>query len=261
LVAITPASGYVAPGGALIIGIAAGAICYGAVAAKSLLGYDDSLDAFGIHGVGGFLGAVLTGALVSLPLWMYGAELNGNQFPGKFDEDPVTKVVTFNQAAQIKWQVIASCISAAYAFVATAILVLLIDKTIGFTCSPQAEAAGLDLSQHGETGFDVGPDVDAGAVVEPKSAVAPPNGVHGKKFAVIVEGPPAEQLMAAWSKLCQAGEKPPSDAFKAVYPYLTTISGNKFRFRGGDAVLLKDKVRKLFEDALPGTSVKTHVES
>jgi Amt family ammonium transporter len=138
---------------------------------------------------------------------------------------------------------------------------LLIDKTIGFTCSPQAEAAGLDLSQHGETGFDMGPDVDAGAVVEPKSALAPPNGGNARRFTVVVEGPPSEKLMAAWSTLCQPGNAPPGETFKAVYPYVTTITGNKFRFRGGDAVVLKDKLKKLFEDALEGTPVRTHVES
>ena len=97
-------------------------------------------------------------------------------------------------------------------------------------------------------------------MVEPKAAAAPPNGVGGKRFVVVVDGPPADKLMAAWSKLCQAGEQPPGEPFTAVYPYLTTITGNKFRFRGGDSVLIKDKVKKLFEDALPGTPIKTHVE-
>jgi ammonium transporter len=257
LVAITPASGYVAPGGALLIGLVAGFVCYGAVAAKGLLGYDDSLDAFGIHGVGGLIGAVLTGALVSLPLWTYGAELDAKLFPGKLNEAKDA----IDVAAQVKWQVIACVTSAVYAFLATSVLVLLIDKTIGFTCSPQAEAAGLDLSQHGETGFDMGPDVDAGAVVEPKAAVAPPNGVNGRRFTVVVDGPRPEELMAAWSKLCQAGTEPPGEAFKAVYPYVTTITGNKFRFRGGDAVLLKDKLKTVFESAIGGAAVRTHVEA
>jgi len=67
--------------------------------------------------------------------------------------------------------------------------------------------------------------------------------------------------MTAWSQLCQTGNGPPSREFAAVYPYLTTISGNKFRFRGGDPVLLKDHLKRLFEDALKGTPVKTHVEA
>jgi ammonium transporter len=257
LVAITPASGFVAPGGALAIGVAAGVICYWAVATKALFGYDDSLDAFGIHGVGGFLGAILTGAFVSLPLWAYGAEADPKTFPGRLND--AKTAVDF--VAQMKWQVIAACSSTVYAFVTTGVLVILLDKTIGFTVSAKDEGAGLDLSQHGETGFDMGPDVDAGAVVEPKAAALPPPNGHHRRFTVVVEGPAAPDLMAAWSKLCQAGAEPPSKEFSAVYPYVTTVSGNKFRFRGGDPVMLKDHLKKLFEDALGGTAVKTHVEA
>jgi ammonium transporter, Amt family len=260
LVAITPASGFVGPTGALAIGVVAGVACYWAVTAKTLLGYDDSLDAFGIHGVGGFIGAILTGVFVSLPLWVYGSEMLPGQFPGKTITDEATKAVSFDRGGQLYWQAVAAVMSAVYSFVVTAVLVLLIDKTIGFTCSDQSEKAGLDLSQHGETGFDMGPDVDAGAVVEPKAAAAPPAGGGARRFTVVVEGPTEGELMAAWSKQCQAGEKPPAREFAAVYPYLTTVSGTKFRFRGGDPVVLKDQLRKLFEDALPGSQVRTHVE-
>ncbi|MGL4421758.1 MAG: ammonium transporter [Gemmataceae bacterium] len=256
LVAITPASGFVPPSGALAIGLIAGVVCYWAVAAKGMLGYDDSLDAFGIHGVGGFLGAVLTGVFVSLPLWCYGAEFEEKYFPGKLNEAKTA----IDYFAQIKWQVIASVASVLYAFFATIILVLLIDKTIGFTLKPKDEAAGLDLSQHGEVGFDMGPDVDAGAVVEPKSAAAPPSAGMARRFTVVVEGVAEPVLMGAWSKLCQAGTTPPSKEFAAVYPYLTTVSGNRFRFRGGDPVVLKEQLKKLFENALGGAAVKTHVE-
>jgi ammonium transporter len=257
LVAITPASGYVAPTGALAIGVIAGVACYWAVTAKTLLGYDDSLDAFGIHGIGGIIGAVLTGAFVSLPLWLYGSGMPIETFPGKLNEAKTA----IDYTAQVQAQVLAVVAAAVYAFGVTAVLVLAIDKTIGFTLSAKDEGAGLDLSQHGEVGVDVGPDVDAGAVVEPKAAAAPPTNGHGRRFTVVVDGPAAPQLVAAWSKLCQAGAGPPSKEFAAVYPYVTTISGNKFRFRGGDPVLLKDHLKKLFEDALGGTPVKTHVEA
>ena len=64
-----------------------------------------------------------------------------------------------------------------------------------------------------------------------------------------------------FQRRAQAGGGPPSKEFAAVYPYVTTVSGNKFRFRGGDPVLLKDYLKKLFEDALKGAQVKTHVEA
>lgn len=261
LVAITPASGFVAPAGALAIGALAGIICYWAVAAKSKLGYDDSLDAFGIHGVGGFLGAIVTALFVSLPLWVYGSEMLPNQFPGKTSLDELTKVVSYDMKSQLMWQIKAACFSAVYAFGATSLIILLIDKTIGFTCSPKDEAAGLDLSMHGEVGQDLGPDVDASAALNMKSALAPPVNGGGKRFSVVIDGPTSAQLMAVWSKLCQSTDGPPSKEFRAVYPYITTVSGNKFRFRGGDPVVLKDQLKKLFENALGGTAVKTHVEA
>jgi ammonium transporter len=262
LVAITPASGFVTPGGALVIGLVAGALCYGAVMAKGVLGYDDSLDAFGIHGVGGFIGAILTGVFVSLPLWAYGAEMPEGAFPGKTIADEAAKTISYDMTSQLKWQAIATIGAAIYAFVVTSVLVLLIDKTIGFTTSEKDEAVGLDLSQHGEVGFDFGGGAldELANSNEPKSALAPPAGKN-KRFTVVVDGVDPKSLLAAWSGLCQAGDKPPSAAFKAVYPFLTTVTGNQFRFRGGDPVEMRAALKKLIETAVPGSSVTTHVDA
>lgn len=265
LVAITPASGFVAPGGALVIGLAAGVVCYLMVAAKGLLGYDDSLDAFGIHGVGGLVGAVLTGALVALPLWAFGAEMPEGAFPGKTVVDEAAKTVTFDMSSQITWQVKASLISAVYAFVVTTVLVLLIEHTIGFTLKPEAEAVGLDLNQHGEVGFDMGPDVDAATAVTtltPRPATEPPllkNG-ESKRFSVVVEGVPTKELHAMWSGLCQVRDTPPPAEFTALYKYVTTVSGNTFRFRGGDPTKVRAALQKLLEKTLPDNSLEMHVE-
>ena len=258
LVAITPASGFVTPGGALIIGVLSGIVCYWAVTLKTVFGYDDSLDAFGIHGVGGILGAVLTGALVSLPLWIYGSGMPVETFPGKLTEAKTG----IDFSAQIQVQLLAVASAAAYAFVVTSILVVLIDYTIGFSLKPDAEATGLDLSQHNEMGMDIGPDVDAGAVVQmPKAANNPPaltNG-HSKRFTVVIEGVAAKDLHKAWEELCKPKDDGPSKEFKAIYPYLTTVKGNLFRFRGGDPVTIKETMKSLFENALD-TTVQTHVE-
>ncbi len=260
LVAITPASGFVTPGGALIIGTLSGIICYWAVTLKTVLGYDDSLDAFGIHGIGGMLGAVLTGALVSLPLWIYGANMPVETFPGK--TMTVDGSIAHDVSSQIHAQLLAVGAAAAYAFLVTGILVALIEYTIGFTVKPDAEAVGLDLSQHNETGMDMGPDVDAGAVVTmPKAANTPPgltNG-HSKRFTVVIEGVAAKDLHKAWEELCKPTEEGPSKEFAAIYPYLTTVKGNLFRFRGGDPVTIKETLKSLFESALD-TTVQTHVE-
>ncbi|MBL8867674.1 MAG: ammonium transporter [Planctomycetia bacterium] len=251
LVAITPAAGFVDPFGALAIGGLSGVVCYWAVVAKGKIGYDDSLDAFGIHGVGGILGAVLTGVFCSVALWRLGTGSAADAFPGAMKD---------GMMAQVKVQLIATVAAAIYAFVVTAILVLIIDKTIGFTVKEKDEAIGLDLSQHGEVGVDVGPDVDGHiATKEPKSAANPPANGGGKKFAISVSGATETQLIDAWSKLCQSGDTAPSKEFTAVYPYVTTVSGNTFRFRGGDPVAIKSALQKLFADKLGGSVTATVV--
>jgi Amt family ammonium transporter len=147
LVAVTPASGYVAPPGALVIGLLAGAVCYGAVCFKSKLRYDDSLDAFGVHGVGGFLGAVLTGVYAVELLWQKGA--------GSTDS---LGALADGRAAQVGVQVVAAAAAAAYSFAATAVLVKLIDRTVGFALPAEGEEAGLDWYVHGEAALGLDQD-------------------------------------------------------------------------------------------------------
>jgi Amt family ammonium transporter len=125
LVAITPASGFVGPSGALIIGLAAGVLCYwGATGLKHMLGYDDSLDAFGVHGVGGIVGALLTGVLAVKEI-------------GKADGSIITQL----------WGVGATVI---YGAIATFIILKIVDIVIGLRVSEEEEREGLDVSQHGE---------------------------------------------------------------------------------------------------------------
>jgi len=134
LVAITPAAGFVDPRGALIIGIAAGVVCYWATTGlKHALGYDDSLDVFGVHGVGGALGAFLTGVLAVA--WIEGAGKNG-----LLDGNP----------HQVITQLYAIAVVAVYDAIATLILLKLVDLTIGLRVDSEMEREGLDLAIHGE---------------------------------------------------------------------------------------------------------------
>ncbi len=135
LVAITPASGFVLPGGALAIGIAAGVLCFfSATALKNALGYDDSLDVFGVHGVGGIVGALLTGVFAT-------AAVTGASDPlGWID----------GNAGQVMTQLYGVLITAAYCAVATAILLKLVDMTVGLRVTQEIERDGLDLNLHGE---------------------------------------------------------------------------------------------------------------
>lgn len=139
LVAITPASGYVGPLSSIIIGAAAGVVCYLAILAKvKIFGYDDSLDVFGVHGVGGTIGALLTGLFASKLVNSAGGD-------GLF----------FGNPQQFVTQAIAVGVSAVYAFVMTIILLKLIDIIMGIRVKVQDEETGLDLTQHGESGYNL----------------------------------------------------------------------------------------------------------
>src|SRR5581483_11322319 len=130
LVAVTPASGFVSPMSAFYIGLLAGVVCYGAVCLKPAWKYDDSLDAFGVHGVGGFLGAILTGVFASKALVNNAL---GNQ-------DPVGVMSTGQETfAQLQVQAVAALAAAAYGFVVTLALVKFIDAAWGFNLDAQQE--------------------------------------------------------------------------------------------------------------------------
>ena len=126
LVAVTPASGFVGPTAAVIIGVVAGIICFvAATSLKHALGYDDSLDAFGVHGIGGIVGALLTGVFVS-------KEISG---------------VEGSVLIQLK----GVAVTVIYGFIASFVILKIIDKTIGLRVTEEQEREGLDISLHGES--------------------------------------------------------------------------------------------------------------
>jgi ammonium transporter, Amt family len=146
LVAITPASGFVKPFPALIIGFAAGAFCYLMCSlVKSKFGYDDSLDAFGVHGAGGTLGAILTGVFAT----------NAINSALKDGDKPAALGLVDGNAGQVMNQVMASAMAWGIAIVGTFILLKIVDAIIGLRVSEDDERDGLDLSQHGEEGYNL----------------------------------------------------------------------------------------------------------
>ena len=146
LVAITPASGFVQPMSALAIGLIAGVICsFMVFEVKSRLGYDDSLDAFGVHGAGGTVGALLTGVFAASVINPVFKDAAGNPLPSGGIDGHWSQLI--NQAAGIgiAWSI---------SIVGTLILLKIVDLVIGLRVSPEQESEGLDLSQHGEEGYD-----------------------------------------------------------------------------------------------------------
>jgi Amt family ammonium transporter len=145
LVAITPASGFVKPMPALLIGLIAGVFCYWMVAkVKAKFGYDDSLDAFGVHGAGGTLGAILTGVFAVAAVNPIFKDAQGNPLPSGLLE---------GNAQQLLNQLVGVVISWVLAIVGTLIILKIVDLTIGLRVSEEEELQGLDLSQHGEEGY------------------------------------------------------------------------------------------------------------
>jgi ammonium transporter, Amt family len=158
LVGITPAAGFVSPMAAIAVGGLAGAICYAGVLLKTRFGYDDSLDAFGVHGVGGAAGALLTGVFASTAFNEAGKDglLAGN--PG-----------------QLLTQAIGVGAAAAYAAVVTFLILKLVDAVIGLRVDKDEEREGLDSVLHGETGYTLGSTTShiAEFEAEPPAAPAP----------------------------------------------------------------------------------------
>lgn len=345
LVAVTPASGFVTISGGVAIGLLAGMICYLAVSLKSKLGYDDSLDAFGVHGVGGFLGAVLTGLFCYSSVNSAGAdgyfafharatrvaELKAStklqdtagvekalpglaEAKGKASEEFEKAKAAFTdekdnkkkeplkapmEAAfrksseaegklaeaielkaliekaesmakdgkgpltQLGIQVYASCFAMVLALVLSSILTFLVHAVtgFGFTTDAASEEEGLDMTEHEEVGFDIGPALLTAADRPgpiPRPAVAPPSG--GKRFTLAVEGVNPALLHKAWSDLCQEGPTPPPGEFKIIYPNVSTVSGNRFRFSGGDSSAACDAMTRLLQRSL-GSGIKVSVEA
>src|SRR5882757_2601301 len=145
LVAITPAAGFVSPMSAIAIGLLAGIFCYLMVAkVKMLAGYDDSLDAFGVHGAGGTLGALLTGIFASSAVNPIFKDAQGNTLASGLLEGNVHQL--FNQLVGV-------LIAWGLAAVGTLVILKVVDVTIGLRVSEDQEVQGLDLSQHGEEGY------------------------------------------------------------------------------------------------------------
>jgi Amt family ammonium transporter len=145
LVAITPAAGFVSPMSALIIGLIAGAFCFWMVTKVKLrFGYDDSLDAFGVHGAGGTIGALLTGIFASSVINPIFKDTNGNVLPSGLFE---------GNAHQLGNQFVGVVIAWVLGIVGTLVLLTIVDKVVGLRVTEEQETQGLDLSQHGEEGY------------------------------------------------------------------------------------------------------------
>jgi Amt family ammonium transporter len=142
LATITPAAGFVSAPSAMLIGLIAGTACYLGVLAKSRLGYDDSLDVVGIHGLGGLTGTLLAGLLAT-------KAVNPGGVDGLF----------YGNAAQFGIQALGAVVVGAYALVLSWVLLKLVDRFMGLRMSPDAESQGMDQAEHTETAYSDSLDI------------------------------------------------------------------------------------------------------
>jgi Amt family ammonium transporter len=152
LVAVTPAAGFAGPMGAVILGLVVSPICiFFCSVVKNALKYDDSLDAFGIHGIGGIVGAIGTGLLVN-PAWG-GAGVVDYASCGKDGDLSTCDSAVYSLATQVTAQVKAVGVTIIWSAIASAIVFFVIKLIIGLKASPEAEEEGLDISEHGERAY------------------------------------------------------------------------------------------------------------
>jgi Amt family ammonium transporter len=145
LVCITPAAGFVSPMSAILIGAVAGTVCYLMVCeVKKLLGYDDTLDVFGIHGIGGISGAILTGVFATSSINPIFKDSAGNALPvGLIEGNPM----------QVVYQLVGIGIAIAFSVIGSIVILKVVDLVIGLRVSENDETVGLDATQHGETAY------------------------------------------------------------------------------------------------------------
>jgi Amt family ammonium transporter len=247
LVAITCPCDVVTNAGAILIGAVAGVLVYFSVLFFDRIGVDDPVGAVSVHAVCGAWGTLSAGLFAAQGVLDGTFEGSAGLFYG-------------GGFAQLIVQVIGILACFIWTF-ATAFTLFSILKACNLLRVPaEDELVGLDVSEMGliaYSGFQIhDPTEDRYAAQEPRPAALPPDGM--KRFVVVVEGASSGDLMHKWSELCQPSASMPT-AFGAVYPFMTTVEGNRFCFRGGNPHTIRDSLESLFKERL-GSNISAHVE-
>jgi Amt family ammonium transporter len=254
VVAIAASCAFVDPWAAIMIGVIAGMLVVVAVPFWERFGVDDPCGVISVHGLSGLWGILALGFFAN---GKFGQSLNGGSathgVAGLF----------YGDGKQLLSQLITAMACIVWSGIAGGLAFALIGKMIGSNrVQREVEMVGLDIPELGVPAYQQsGNSMPSGATLasEPRPASQPVSS-GGQRFSIIVEGVDSPTLIGAWSALCQVSERPPSDEFRQVYPYLTTVTGNRFRFRGGDPSQIKENLNRLFESAIPGKAIGTRIE-
>jgi Amt family ammonium transporter len=257
LVSITASCAYVAPWAAVLIGGVAGVlVVWSCLFVERVLRVDDPVGAVSIHATCGTWGLLALGLLAD---GTYAPRPNFNGVAGN-----VTGLL-YGDASQLAAECIGIVANVLWVLPVAVGFFWVVGKLVGNRVNAQAELLGLDVPELGALGYiTVDPKVPEGRVyifqpAEPRPARVPPNGAQ--RFAVLVEGVEADVLAQTWSDLCRAtGGGPPPAEFRAVYPYMTTLQGNRFAFRGGNPLTIRASLERLLQDQLKGRALRVRLE-
>ncbi len=251
LVAVTAGCAYVAPAAAVLIGAVSGVLVIGScLFVERRLKIDDPVGAISVHGVSGAWGVLALGLLANNT---HGDGLNGvaGNVAGLFKGD----------VGQLAAEAIGLAASLLWVLPVTLVFLLVVRRFFGLRVIPLVEMQGLDVPELGTLGYLIedaqSPD-NRYRFIDPRAASQPPD--LGKTFTVRVDGIDQGLMRKIWSDHCQIGDRPPAAEFKAVYPYMTTVRDNRFRFRGGDPETMRASLERLFQEGAWGSPIKASVE-
>lgn len=277
LVAITGPCAFLSPGFAVFVGAVAGIlVIWSCLFWERIIKIDDPVGAVSVHGVNGAFGILCIGLFAD---GTYGKGLNNSfwaksnasgvyqwfeardKIPTDWTEVGVTGI-WYGNTGQLSASLIGIGANIVFVFVASLVMFKVLDLVFGLRSKPEDEMAGLDIPEMGVLGYiNDDPKTPEGhlysAGIEPKTAKAPPDGK--KRFTVMVEGLAPDKIAAIWGDLCQPTKKP-SPEFLAVYPKMTLLQGNKFKFIDGNPEQISAQLAKVLQASSNGGSVKASVE-
>ena len=247
LVAISAPCAFVTPLAALVIGTVAGVlVVWSVLFLERATRLDDPVGAISVHGINGAWGVLAVGLFA-----------DGSH-------DGVTGLFHGN-ASQLGAQCIGLLACVVWTYGCSYIFFQIVGHFVGNRVGPTTELQGLDVPELGVVGYFHEDPAAAKAsltrpIAEPRAATAPPP-VSENRFSIVIDGTDALAVKAAWNELCQPSDRPPDPDFAVVYPLMTLIKGNRFRFRGGNAEDVRSRLERLFGKRLPGKQIRARIET
>jgi Amt family ammonium transporter len=261
LVAIAAPCAFVQPWAAFLIGAIAGVLAIWFIFFLEQRGIDDPAGVISVHGVNGLWG--------TLALGLFADGTFGHGYNGVITTTASSTVggvagLFYGDGKQLLCQCVMTLVCFCWSFIAGAIAFQAIGRIFGPNrVSREVELAGLDIPEVGVPAypefFNPMPS-GAGFVAEPRPATSPTLAGQ-RRFSVVIEGVDPTSLIDAWSSLCQIGSEPPPAEFTEVYPFVTTVTGNRFRFSGGDPAKIKENLARLFQTLLADKPISAKIET